>query len=282
MEHHQQHFHLSQLGSGVKRTLNQETREVKRTRQDFAKKIDEKGIPEPDREDSMLEGNRVNAYFYLKTKAQKVNQKVFFKESMPRLEARLKDALKEKKAIKWSLVYHCDMSMPDKYRSKPMLYSPHFRLEHPITSTYPEQLQEQIDASMEVFQERMSIFVQARSCWTLHQNHALILEMDTYEPLQGSSYIELPKDILHTKAVVNIKNEDLECFKWCILAALHPASNHAEGLTNYQDYKEDLNFDGIEFPVPIHQMSKFEKQNPGISITVIGITNDKEEKKNRA
>lgn len=162
----------------------------------------------------------------------------------------MKDALKERKAIKWSLVYHCEMSMPDKYRSKPMLYSPHFRLEHPITSTYPEQLQEQIDASLEVFQERMSIFVQAGSCWTLHQNHALILEMDTYEPLQGSSYIKQPKDILDTKAVVNIKNEDLDCFKWCILAALHPASNHPERPTNYQDYKEDLNFDGIEFCCP--------------------------------
>ena len=64
----------------------------------------------------MLDGNIVNAYFYPKTKAQKVDQKVFVKESIPRLEARLKNALKEKKAIKWSLVYHCEVSMPDKYR----------------------------------------------------------------------------------------------------------------------------------------------------------------------
>ena len=42
------------------------------------------------------------------------------KESAPRLETRLKEALKEKKAIKWSLVYHCEMSMLDKYRSEPM------------------------------------------------------------------------------------------------------------------------------------------------------------------
>lgn len=123
-----------------------------------------------------------------------------------------------------------------------MLYSPHFRLEHPITLTYQEQLQEQIDASMEVLEERMSIFAQAGSGWTLHENHALILEMDPYEPLQGSSYIELPKDIHDTKAAVNIKNDDQQCFKWFILAALHPASNHAERLTNYQDYKDELNF----------------------------------------
>lgn len=39
----------------------------------------------------------------------------------------------------------------------------------------------------------MSLFAKAGSGWTLHQNDALILEMDAYEPLQGSSYNELPK-----------------------------------------------------------------------------------------
>lgn len=34
----------------------------------------------------------------------------------------------------------------------------------------------------------------------------------------------------------------------------------------------------LNFAVPIHQISKFEKQNRGISITVIGITNDKKKK----
>ena len=47
-----------------------------------------------------------------------------------------------------------------------------------MTSTYLEELPEQIDASMEVLEERMSLFAKAGSGWTLHQNHALILEMD--------------------------------------------------------------------------------------------------------
>ena len=83
--------------------------------------------------------------------------------------------------------------MPHKYRSEPMLYSLHFQLEHLMTSTYLEELHEQIDASMEVLEEQMSLFAKAGPGWTLHQNHALILEMDADEPLQGSSYIELPK-----------------------------------------------------------------------------------------
>ena len=117
------------------------------------------------------------------------------------------------------------------------------------------------------------------SGWTLDSNHALILEIDTYQPLQGSSYIELPKDILDSKAVVNIKNEDQACFKWSILAALHPVSVHPERLSHYERYRDELDFTGIEFPVTIDKISKFEKQNPGISVTVIGVSNEKTKKK---
>ena len=48
-------------------------------------------------------------------------------------------------------------------------------------------------------------------------------------------------------------------------------------MTKYQEYKEELNFEGINFPVTVDQISKFEKNNPGISVTVIGI----EEKKTK-
>ena len=105
LEHHQQHFHLSQQGSGVKRTLEEETREVKRARHDLPKKIDEKVTPEPDREDSMLEGNKVNASFYPKTKSQRVDQKVFFKEIMQRLETRSPRASCHQKVISFKLVF---------------------------------------------------------------------------------------------------------------------------------------------------------------------------------
>ena len=51
---------------------------MKQARWDLPKKIDENVTAEPDEEESILEGNKVNAYFYRKTKSQKVDQKVFF------------------------------------------------------------------------------------------------------------------------------------------------------------------------------------------------------------
>ena len=68
----------------------------------------------------------------------------------------------------------------------------------------------------------MSIFAQAGSGWTLEANNAIILEMVEYQPIGGSSYIELPKNIYDTKSIVNVQNEDKQCFMWSVLSALHP------------------------------------------------------------
>jgi len=164
--------------------------------------------------------------------------------------------------------------MPDKYKDHPLRYSPHFRTPHPLATTYPQQVLQQLNASLEILEDGMSIFAQSGSGWTLEENHALILEMVDYQPIGGSSYLELPKDVFDSKAVINVKNDDQECFKWSVLAALHPAKHHAERISHYQPFKDELNFDGIDFPVTINQISKVEKQNPGISVTLIGIARE--------
>lgn len=103
--------------------------------------------------------------------------------------------------------------MLDKYKDQPLRYSLHFRTPHPLTTTYPQELLPQLHASMEVLEDNMSIFAQSGSGWTLDENQASILEMVHYEPIGGSSNLELRKDVYHSKAVINVKNEDQQCFK---------------------------------------------------------------------
>ena len=65
------------------------------------------------------------------------------------------------------------------------------------------------------------------------------------------------------KATINIQNNDKECFKWSVLAALHNNEidrNH-ERVNKYKQWKDDLNSDNIKFPVAIKDIKKFEKQN---------------------
>ena len=49
-----------------------------------------------------------------------------------------------------------------------------------------------------------------------------------YEPLGGSSYISLSAFLAAKKVIINLKNEDNECFNWAITRALNPVENHPE------------------------------------------------------
>ena len=171
----------------MKRKLEEEESEKEAKNMKLPDKVDG-----ADNEVSAMKGAKVNAFFEPKTKTQLVDQQVFFKESLARLEAHLQKVLKEKKATKWNLMSHCTMSMPDKYKDHPLRYSPYFRIQHPISSTYQQQWREQLNMPMEVLEERMSAFAQAGSGWTLEESHALALEMVDYQPIGGTSYIELP------------------------------------------------------------------------------------------
>ena len=57
---------------------------------------------------------------------------------------------------------------------------------------------------------------------------------------------------------------------WCVLRVLNPKDDHAERVDKELMEKENtLNMEGIEYPVSLKDINKFEKQNPSISITVL-------------
>ena len=104
----------------------------------------------------------------------------------------------------------------------------------------------------------------------------LSLEIHTvqYEPLGGSSYIELPESLANKKAIINLKNTDNKCFMWSVTRALHPAKDHSERIdTKLIKSTENFNWDGITFPVDLKQIDRFEKQNDSLSINVFGYIN---------
>ena len=68
-----------------------------------------------------------------------------------------------------------------------------------------------------------------------------------------------------------MKNDDNRCFLWCVLRALNPKDNHPERVdTQLRGNENTLNMKGLEYPVSLKDLNKFEKQNPFISITVLG------------
>ena len=113
----------------------------------------------------------------------------------------------------------------------------------------------------QVIQREMEEFAERDSGWSLRQILSLTININKFEPMKGSSYIPLPKEMLTKKACVNVQNKDNQCFKWSILAALHPKKYNLERVSLYKKFESELNFDGIQFPVTLKQINKFDKQN---------------------
>ena len=161
------------------------------------------------------------------------------------------------------------MEMPSKDQGERVEFSPYFHV-GPYTSTHPQGLRKQLQVAYEGLEDHKDRFTQMGSGWTLVQNHEIQLQMADYSPIHGSSYLKLHPYLQSKNAVVNVKNEDHKCFMWSILSALHPQEKDAQRASKYQQYQDTLNFTGMDFPVTIDAISKFEKTNPTISISVIG------------
>jgi len=58
---------------------------------------------------------------------------------------------------------------------------------------------------------------------------------------------------------------------WAVTRAVHPVDHNAELISKiFRKKAETLNWEGINFPVPLKDITKFEKQNHGISVNVFG------------
>ena len=115
------------------------------------------------------------------------------------------------------------------------------------------------------------------SGWVFVEVENLTLHTDIWDPIKASSYIDLPEELKNKKALINMKNEnDHKCFLWCVLRALNPKDTHPERIDKDLKSKENtLNMSGITYPVNIKEdIKRFEKQNPDISISVLGYSKD--------
>ena len=92
-----------------------------------------------------------------------------------------------------------------------------------------------------------------------------------YQPLNGSSYIDLLNELKNSKkGLINIKNKDNECFRWCHVQHLNPQGKDPQRIKKAdKKYVEKLDYTGIEFPVSVKQYNKIEKHNT-IRINVFG------------
>ena len=168
--------------------------------------------------------------------------------------------------VRWKKLNELDDGTGDKY----------IRIEMPFNSLMTEFFQ---CSDINKLIKRMLGHIKAQtenskfpeSGFTLDKIMHLYINFHRLVLTRGSSYTELPEWIKNKKAVINPQNKDEECFKWAITEALHheDIKHHPERISLLRPYENQYNWKGLEFPVSIKKIDKFEKNNPGIAVNVL-------------
>ena len=88
--------------------------------------------------------------------------------------------------------------------------------------------------------------------------------------MRGSSYLPLPDWLARKKAIVNPHNDDEECFKWSVITAERVGMKDAQRVSNLRKFTDNYDWSGLEFPVSIKDIGKFENRN-NISVNVLAV-----------
>ena len=88
------------------------------------------------------------------------------------------------------------------------------------------------------------------------------ISISKYNPLAGSSYNKLPKELDHPRKGLIIQNtDDNKCFKWCLVRYLNPADHNPRKITKAdKDLAKRLDFKDIRFPVKTRDIHKILKK----------------------
>ena len=80
---------------------------------------------------------------------------------------------------------------------------------------------------------------------------------------RGSSYLPLPEWLSNKKAIINPKNNDMECFKCSVIIAKRweEIGNNPERVNKLKRFESEYDWTDIEYPFTTRYIGKFEKNN---------------------
>ena len=197
----------------------------------------------------------------------------FFVDNKERIQTILSDRFLNVKGMKWFMTLFVKFVKYNQ-NNEAVYAEPTFRSVS-FACTNESQIQEQMAEAFQHLHNSYQNFERDGSGWSIDRILKLEVNSIEYIPLEGSSYIQLPAKIRKKKAVLNIQNNDQKCFIWSILGSLHPVAgrDNAKRVSQYVQYEKELQTDTLDFPTPLSQIPRFEKNNK-ISVNVFGLENN--------
>ena len=197
-----------------------------------------------------------------------------FTKTRALVESHLENLLKDMKGFKFiemlEVMFRKD-TIDSKIGKRVSIYKTAFFNGKAKTITKPDDIEHELSLSRQEILNVIDKWVSEGSGWVIDRIDSHYINVTTYTPLHGSSYIELPIELRNPKkGLINIKNKDDECFRWCHIRHLNPQEKDPQRIKK-KDKKRvnELNYERIEFPVSQKHYNKIERQND-IRISVFG------------
>ena len=75
----------------------------------------------------------------------------------------------------------------------------------------------------------IDVWIYEGSGWNFESIESQYINISTYRPLLGSSYMNLLVELKSPrKGLIDIKNKDQKCFLWCHVSHVNPSKEHLE------------------------------------------------------
>ena len=184
------------------------------------------------------------------------------------VEHHIKKALSAMKGIKFNETLKVTFWKP---QDDGWIYKTAYFNSKPQTVINDNNINEALQLTKQQILNFIAQWISEGSGWTLQSVDSHYINLIKYVPLKGSSYISLPQELRNSaKGLINLKNNDNECFRWCHIRHLNTQDKYPQRIKKCDKaYIDKLDYTEIEFPVTIKQLNKIEKQNK-ININVFG------------
>ena len=97
------------------------------------------------------------------------------------------------------------------------------------------------------------------SNWKIKRYYTIIVDSTTVRPSRGGSYLPTPESFSNPKCgLVNIKNEDSYCLRWCVRYRQSNKSKDTQKLHILKGVEDKYAYGDISYPTTYNDIDKFE------------------------
>ena len=161
------------------------------------------------------------------------------------------------------LILNSEMTRQESFSQESEILEAHFEI-NPIENLESTDESAEYNVMIGKLEERIQNFDRHGSNWRFRESSLLTFTSPTITVERFIPYETSKRNQNQLrKPVINLKNEDKQCFKWCVMKARNPVDKNSERIAKLLREKSKIpKWGDMKF--------KFEKLNTRISINVFG------------